>query len=685
MKRGSKLKAGMKMVYPSGTKYWEIVQRIKRNEKRMNWMIQDDDKVAMNATLNWIKEKINEQKESVRLGNRYSFNIRIGIKEVSLKERFRVMANRTKKLYRKKKKRTKATAAGKEPDPKNVMEALDSSSGVEWAKALGNEFFGLVEMGVFDLGYTKQQLIDQGITSSPVPLTTVLNNKYGETGELEKRKARIAVSGHPGNMQKGIHYTETFSATPRENTMKILCALIVELNLHRMSFDISKAYCWADLPPGELIALKYPETFQQVHPETGEELFIIMRKNLYGHPAAGRTFGKARDKAILEKFNQHGWECIRTRMDPCLFIISKTDKDNKRQRAWMCAHVDDCDVVGTSVELLDDIKNICQSIWKISIVENDFMLGIKREIKRDTKGTVSEVECTMTAFVDGMYESFREYILDKKVSEPVPHKFTTSKGDHLEDDEPVEVLRMGYQNAVGMLLWAARHCYPECKVGCSMLGRVMAKPSYKAFSAAMHMMKWMHQERERGIKYSKEGNTIPIAMVDASNLPDSHDGKCQYGIIINWKGGPICTVSRKLNHVGLSSAHNEYMAMSYANQNIVWMRQLMKEMGLEEYIKYPTPLWADNKPANILSREDIVTSGNQYIYLPYHYNKEAIEQGISYVFDIPSRLNISDLMTKSVNSNTLKQLIGAITGYDTNIILEFEKRSLEKLDPLRNS
>ena len=78
--------------------------------------------------------------------------------------------------------------------------------------------------------------------------------------------------------------------------------------------------------------------------------------------------------------------------------------------------------------------------------------------------------------------------------------------------------------------------------------------------------------------------------------------------------------SKKLKHVGLSSQHNEYMA---THQSIVWMRQLLDEMGLSFLNEKLATLLADNKPANILSKEDNITSGNQYIYLPYHFNKES--------------------------------------------------------------
>jgi hypothetical protein len=143
---------------------------------------------------------------------------------------------------RRKMKRIKAVATGKEVAPTTTLEALHGNHSEEWVKALGNEFYGLCDMGVFDLGYTMQQLRDIGITSKPVPLGEYYECKFGEDGELSKRKARIPVQGHPCNTTKGVQYNETFSATPKESSSRSMCALVALLNLKRLSFDITKAY-----------------------------------------------------------------------------------------------------------------------------------------------------------------------------------------------------------------------------------------------------------------------------------------------------------------------------------------------------------------------------------------------------------------------------------------------------------
>ena len=661
--RGAKFKEILTLPYPTGSKWRKIIDFGSRKRRRASHLDIDSIETSIDALEDWIQQELSDQKVQVRSGGKYVFNIKKSTIDIENINAFAA------KRHGKKKKRTKAVGVGKEAPPANTQEALLSEHAIEWVKSLGNEFYGLVDMGVLDLGYTKQQLHDIGIHSKPVPLGEYYEHKYGEDGTLTKRKTRIPVQGHPGNMFKGVHYKETFSATPKESSAKLLCALVVLLDLKRLAFDIIKAYCWADLPPGELIALKYPSAFAEFCPHTGEELFIVMRKNLYGHPSAGRTFGKARDKVILQKFNCDGWTCTRCRMDPCMFYITRSNpKSGNEEKVWMLAHVDDCDAVGTSQWMLDQFHEVIKSIWGIEVVSPDFMLGIRRRVNTDAKGVITDLKIDMIPFVEGMVDAFKSHLPTRKVVEPVSKGYMTSKMNEVDEDETKSVLQAGFQTAVGMALWASRHVFPECRVGMSMICRVMSKPSWKDFNELMQMIKWMDQSKSVGITYTAGINEIPLWLVDASNKPDPADGKCQYGEVCMFMGGSILEKSRKLKHIGLSSQHNEYMAMAFANQSIVWLRQLLMEMSLESLVSDPTLLLADNRPANTLSVEDIVTSGNQYIYLPYHYNKEVQEMKFSEVAYVKSLDNISDLTTKCVDSATLKVLWPAITGQDHTLI-----------------
>ena len=448
-------------------------------------------------------------------------------------------------------------------------------------------------------------------------------------------------------MKKGVHYWETFTATPREDTSRILCALVVMRNLKRRCGDIEKAYCWADLPKERWLACKYPDGLQRTN-DKEEELYCVVVKNLYGGPPSGRNWGLLRDFTLLSIFNNaekraelvfmmnkeqvrlsdkalaiiesgrlDGWKCEQCEMDPCLFYFIVPNGDE----AWAMIHSDDVDAVGETDETLDVIIKVINEVWRIKPCDVDYMLGVSRTIQRDDLGNVKSLELTMKPYIEGMAKAFEEHLPAGVINEPYPVKIAMSKED-ADELEAKEVLDMGYQRAVGMIMWAIRHIFIEGKFGVSQICMFMSKPSRKAFRAAMHIIKYMALRSNRGIEFTADGNNIPFGMFDASDKSPAGDALCHDGFCIFWMGGPIMSWSKRLRHVGHSSEHNEYMAMAAAIKAIIWMRQLIDDMGLGDVIKMPTILFGDNVCANNLSREHFVSTGNQYIYRPYHFNRE---------------------------------------------------------------
>ena len=281
---------------------------------------------------------------------------------------------------------------------------------------------------------------------------------------------------------------------------------------------------------------------------------------------------------------------------------------------------------------------------------------------------VLSCEIGMIPFVEGMYKSFEDRMTGRSGALPLEPKFTVSMADKTPVEESRAVLEAGYQCAMGMLLWAARRVYTACKVGVSVLCRVMSRPSWKVFYGAMQMLRWIYERRMQGIKFTQGVCILPLGFVDASNKPDPQDGKCQFGYVFMFMGGPIMELSKKLRHAGLSSEHNGYMALHFAHQALIWLRQLLEELGLFDLIDQPTVILEDNKAAILLSQEDMISTGNQYMYLPYHFNKEVQEEGFSGVRFVGTHDNIGDMLTKCNGTAEFKTLLGPLTGYDTQLL-----------------
>ena len=394
------------------------------------------------------------------------------------------------------------------------------------------------------------------------------------------------------------------------------------------------------------------------------ELKMLLLRNLYGHPAASRAWSKARDGFIMEEFNKPDGDfrvhkCL---MDPCLFRFTRGDDE-----ALMLIHSDDCDMVGNNTDMMKEIMSRFDAKWGCKQVDSSFMLGVKRIVTPIENGI--KVELSMTAYIEGVYESFKDDMEGMKshVSTPFPDSvFISRDKSKIPKEEAKIYLDKGYQRLCGCLLWAARNVFPECQVGISFLCRLMSHPSKVAWKAALHMLTWLYEQKDRGLCFRTDGNDCPIGYSDASNKDDPFDGLCQAGYCIMYKGAPIIYQSKKLKHCSPSGAasHVEYMALGECAKAVVWLRQILAEIHMDDILYEPTVIFGDNEAANSLTKEDFVSTGNQYIYMAYHWIKELTQFGYVDVQSKRTKLNLSDVFTKPVDSGVAGRLFTKLLGYD---------------------
>ena len=670
--RGHTVKPKLKFPKPSGSVWKQMIGKHYKSNNADDIELRRIQELAVQQVVSELKE----QKSQIRDTGKVNF-AKGTDHSMFTDPKFRAMAVKAR--------RQKAVAAGHIPEPRSTREALERDH-EKWLPSIKEEVQPLFDMGVLDqgpndAGYSKAELKVEGIDIDVRPAVFVglyHTHKTNGEGEIDRHKTRCAVKGHKGNMQKGNHFNETFAATPREDTARILTALMVLLNLVYKTGDVVKAYCWADVPPGELIAIRYPPGLKKFHPVTKEELYCVLRKNLYGHPAAGRAWSMHRDSELLRMFNNDEWSCHQCEMDPCLFYFMRKGvkhgrpiTDNMREildqpeisQAWISIHTDDLDSAGTDQKILVEIFRIIDERWSLKETEPDYMLGVKRTVSKDSDGNIISCELTMEAYVQGVADTFREDLPTKTLASAFPEKVYISKGNKPDEGEAKANLARGFMRAVGMILWAVRHCFPEGKYGASQLCGVMACPSDAAFAAAMHMIAYFEQHKTKGILFSANGNTRPVCTSDASNKPDPDDGLAHAGYTVHWADGPTSSKSSKLKHQGLSSEHNEYMGLTSALRCIVWMRQLMSEIGISKLVQQPFVVYGDNIQANRLCKDHFVSTGNQHIFMPYHWNRRAVSEGHAIVKWVQTKFNISDIMTKALNGVTFQRLLSTLCGY----------------------
>ena len=558
--------------------------------------------------------------------------------------------------------------------PKNFDEAMTRENWDDWLHVTILEIKGMERMGVFSQeAYTIEELRRMGIKHAPMPLGLIYDVKQHPDNSWDKDKARLVMKGHRWNMRKTFgfdHTYETYAATPDLTTTRLMQALMTLLKWTPIAFDIKMAYINSDIPDEEQVPVQFEKALRQ-YDEKGNELFRILRKCLYGSPTASRRFTQMRDAWMLEHFNTNGWSCTQMQCDRSLFKFTSPD-------GHICLatlHSDDVDMI---CELASDGALIADAFNKrfggeddgIKMCDPGFMLGVQRTTTYDEDTDTTFHELTQKGCITDLYNEYKDQLPKGAANTPMPAgtflSMYTPDGERREQDESVTagLKEAGYMHIVGTLLWMSRNCFPEIAQGLSQLCSVMSKPNQEAYDAALHMIKYVYEQKDRGIRFNSKGNWDPLVLYDASNKGDYADQKVSAGHVVMLAGGPISWQSKKAQHIGTSSSHNEYMAAFHAAKEAKWIRDLLIEIDLPMYDwNKPFVMLGDNDQATRWATHGMVTTANKSVRMNYHWVQECIRDGFIDMRRVPTELNTADVFTKTLGEDSIYNLRPGLTGY----------------------
>jgi hypothetical protein len=562
-------------------------------------------------------------------------------------------------------------------NPKNWKEWQSRPDYKEFSEAEITEMTTIAERHVMTLPMSLAERTKMGIRRmTPVPLMKIWEIKKDPSGAVDKFKCRAVLMGSPRFLKKGRDYWKTYAATPIIATMRIMMFLVVQFGWGRAQGDIKCAYLEAMLKPEERVVVQ-PAPEDRVFDEvTGEELFPVCEKGLYGHPASGRRFAQEREEYITgvtfnhEKRVRVGakgghvvkWTAKKCLYDPCAYVFVREDM-HKTTRSIMGAFVDDLDLVWETVIMNAYIWLKMKERFDIKQGNVDHMLGLTREVSADG----CSVTIAMAGYIETMYKEFKHLLGEKlNVRAPVPPgTYLTLDGLEPMEKEELKERQELYLRVLGKLLWVTRMIGLEATCSIQMLCRMASNPTDEAIACALQCVKWFFKVKDVGITFrrvSKPGLTV---YSDASNKGDPADGdRAQAGYVIFLGEGPLDWRSLRLTHVGLSAQHNEYMALSHACQACRWLQYLLEDFGFSDWVSEPTPMMCDNNAAISLANDDLLTTNNRFYSRLAHYVKECVNEGRVSVRREGTKANLSDGMTKAVDYQTMEAHFAKLRGLE---------------------
>lgn len=496
--------------------------------------------------------------------------------------------------------------------PHTVEEALTGTCKQFWEQAMRDEFESLKRNKTWTL-----EDLPKG--HKAIPCKWVFALKRNVNGEIERYKARLVAKGC--SQQYGVNYKETFSPVARYSTIRLFLALAVQSKMHLHQIDVKTAYLNGDLT--EEIYMKQPQHFVD---KNFRSKVLRLRKSIYGLKQSGREWNFKLD-SVLKKM-----KFVACKNEPCLYK-GKMDSN----LVLIVVYVDDIIIGCSEISVVHRVKQMIANEFEVSDKGKlHHFLGM--EVHRE--GSTGSITLSQSQYIRDLLE---QYGMQDCKSVAVP----LDAGFQVKCDKDCEKVNLhDYQSLIGSLMYIAISTRPDILHSVSKLAQRNTDPHIEHFAALKRVLRYLSGTLDMKLVYETSDKKLE-GFVDADWGGNSMDRKSYTGFVFFFGGNIVSWESRKQPSVALSSTEAEYMALSDAAKEAVYLNRLLKE--IINFEANAVTLNIDNQGALKLAENPVYHKRSKHIDIKYHHIRDLVQnQEIRLKYCQTSEM-IADIMTKNLS------------------------------------
>jgi hypothetical protein len=508
-------------------------------------------------------------------------------------------------------------ATHQEPDPESYEQAVKSINAENWRDAMQEELKAIDDNETWEVA-------DLPSGRSAIGSRWVFKSKTDENDEVVKWKARLVAKGY--SQKHGIDYLDVFAPVARGVTLRTLLSVAGKKKMLVKQYDVKTAFLNGTLQ--EEIFIDPP---QGVEIPSGKVLKL--KKSLYGLKQAAHVWNQMINESLVRR------GCVQNEVDSCLYIFKFGD-----DRIFLIMHVDDIIAATTNEDLLDVFMDDLGKDFQLKCIgEAKEYLGIKMDRDVDGNFLVSQEKFIDTivraAGMDNGKASFH----------PLDPGYLKLEGKELTSNTE-------YRRIIGMVLYLSTNTRPDIAATVAMLSKRVSKPRDVDWNELKRLVSYLSCTRSLKLKMSDTNinNDKMITMCDADFAEDREDRKSNSGYIIQLNGGTISWSCRKQDIVTLSTTEAEYVAMTEAVKEALWVRSAMKELC--DQGNGPLTVFCDNQSAIAMTDKQNFSNKTKHVDVKFHFVRDMVKKEELELKYIATDVNIADLMTKPLGRVKMEQL-----------------------------
>ncbi|CAB0017367.1 unnamed protein product, partial [Nesidiocoris tenuis] len=178
------------------------------------------------------------------------------------------------------------------------------------------------------------------------------------------------------------------------------------------------------------------------------------------------------------------------------------------------------------------------------------------------------------------------------------------------------------------------------------------------WNPAKKVLRYLKKTPTHGLMFRKTGKQLQgFTDADWGNCPD--DRRSYTGYFFTLGGAAITWQARKQSTVALSSVEAEYMALTEASKEAVYLRQLLRELKLLDDSN-ASLIHNDNQGSQLLAKNPIYHGRTKHIDIRHHFVRNCVENGSVKLTYTPTTEMPADILTKPLPVNKHRQFTEAL-------------------------
>ena len=516
--------------------------------------------------------------------------------------------------------------------PTTYKSAMESNDASNWNEACQSELDSLRKNETWDL-------VPLPKGRKAIGSRWVFRIKENQAGEVERFKARLVAKGF--SQKFGVDYDETFAPVAKFTSIRVILSIAAKYGLSLHQMDVKTAFLNGRLD--EDIYMQQPEGFaDQTHPNYVWKL----KRSLYGLKQSPRMWNQTINGFMVKM------DFVKCESDHCIYI-----KRNDETMVFVVLYVDDLIIASNDDGLMAETKRILSERFEMTdLGELKYFLGI--EIEQDLNNGL--ITMRQTKFLKSILAKFG-------MEESKPVKTPQDPGLKLiknmceggcNHEETMK--NVPYRSAVGGIMYLMVATRPDLAAAVGVLSQFASDPCPTHWQALKRVLRYLQATTTHGIQFGHCKIDGLIGYSDADWAGDIESRRSTSGYVFVMNGGCISWRSKKQRTVALSSTEAEYMALSEATQEAVWLKVFLCELGetsSDEAIK----IYEDNQGSIALAKNPEFHKRTKHIDIRYHFVREKVEDGQVVLEYCPTQDMLADMMTKPITAaqfNFLRNKLG---------------------------